>query len=86
LIKTMAAVVQSLDPNLPWAHLISMDSLLAEVLAGERFEAILFAGFAVIAPGIQRRGHEAGRLRLSPVLCQRIAPRRSTRFKALREQ
>jgi hypothetical protein len=61
LIKTMAAVVQSLDPNLPWAHPISMHSLLAEVRAGERFEAILFGGFAVVALGIQPRGHEAGR-------------------------
>jgi putative ABC transport system permease protein len=48
LTKSMAAV-QSLDPNLPLANPISMDSLLAEVRSGERFEATLFAGFAVIA-------------------------------------
>jgi putative ABC transport system permease protein len=49
LTKSMATAVQSLDPNLPLAHPISMDSLLVELRAGERFEAILFGGFAVIA-------------------------------------
>jgi hypothetical protein len=51
--------IAGLEP--PWAHPISMHSLLAEVRAGERLEAILFGGFAVVALGIQRRGHEAGR-------------------------
>jgi putative ABC transport system permease protein len=49
LIKTIAATVESMDPNLPLAHAQTMDDFLAEFSAGDRFEALLFGGFAVIA-------------------------------------
>ena len=49
LIKTIAATVQSMDPNLPLAHASTMDDFLSEFSAGDRFEALLFGGFAAIA-------------------------------------
>jgi putative ABC transport system permease protein len=49
LTKSIAAVVQSIDPNLPLAFVRTMDQILTESRAGDRFEALLFGGFAVIA-------------------------------------
>ena len=49
LTKTIASVVQSMDPNLPLAFVRTMDQLLDESRAGDRFQALLFGGFAAIA-------------------------------------
>lgn len=49
LIKTISGVVQSMDPNLPLAEAKTMDDLLIDSRAGDRFVALLFAGFAAIA-------------------------------------
>ncbi len=49
LNKSIAGIVQSMDPNLPLAFARTMDETLVEVRAGERFEALLFGGFASIA-------------------------------------
>jgi putative ABC transport system permease protein len=47
--KSLAAVIHSVDPDLPMADVKSMDHLLEESLGGERFGAVLFGGFAFIA-------------------------------------
>jgi putative ABC transport system permease protein len=47
--KSLAAVIHSLDPDLPMADVKTMDHLLEESLGGERFGAALFGGFAFIA-------------------------------------
>jgi putative ABC transport system permease protein len=49
LSNSVAAVVQSMDPDLPLGTLRTMDQVLAERLSGDRFTAFLFAGFAAIA-------------------------------------
>jgi putative ABC transport system permease protein len=47
--KSIAAVIRSVDPDLPMADVKSMDHLLEESLGGEKFGAVLFGGFAFIA-------------------------------------
>jgi putative ABC transport system permease protein len=47
--KSLAAVIRSVDPDLPMADVKSMDHLLEESLGGEKFGAVLFGGFAFIA-------------------------------------
>ena len=47
--KSLAAVIHSLDPDLPMADVKTMDHQLEESLGGERFGAALFGGFAFIA-------------------------------------
>jgi predicted permease len=47
--KSLAAVILSLDPDLPMADVKTMDHLMEESLGGERFGAALFGGFALIA-------------------------------------
>ena len=49
LTKSVAAAVQSIDPNLPLAFVRTMDQVLTEFSAGDRFQALLFGGFAIIA-------------------------------------
>jgi predicted permease len=49
LTKSIAAIVQSMDPNLPLAFVRTMDQMLTEWRAGDRFQALLFGGFAAIA-------------------------------------
>jgi len=49
LSNSLAAVVQSMDPDLPLGKLRTMDQLMHERLSGDRFTAFLFAGFAAIA-------------------------------------
>jgi len=49
LTTSMASAVQSRDPNLPLAFVMTMDQILTESRAGDRFQALLFGGFAVIA-------------------------------------
>jgi putative ABC transport system permease protein len=47
--KSIAATIQSLDPDLPMADVKTMDQLLEESMGGDRFSAVLFGGFALIA-------------------------------------
>jgi putative ABC transport system permease protein len=47
--KSIAAVVQSLDPDLPMADVKTMDQILDESMGGDRFGAVLFGMFATIA-------------------------------------
>ncbi|HUN62665.1 MAG TPA: ABC transporter permease [Candidatus Sulfotelmatobacter sp.] len=47
--KSIAAVVQSMDPDLPMADVKTMDQLVDESMGGDRFGAVLFAAFAAIA-------------------------------------
>ncbi|MGA8271373.1 MAG: ABC transporter permease [Candidatus Sulfotelmatobacter sp.] len=49
LTKSIADVVQSMDPNLPLAGVRTMDQILTESRAGDRFSALLFGSFAAIA-------------------------------------
>jgi putative ABC transport system permease protein len=45
----IAAVVHSLDADLPMADVKTMEQLVDEALAGDRFQALLFGGFAFVA-------------------------------------
>jgi putative ABC transport system permease protein len=47
--KSLAAVIHSVDPDLPMADVKTMDHLMEESLGGERFGAVLFGGFAFVA-------------------------------------
>jgi putative ABC transport system permease protein len=47
--NSIAAVVQSLDPDLPLANVRTMDQLLDESMGSDRFGAVLFTMFAGIA-------------------------------------
>jgi putative ABC transport system permease protein len=49
LTKSIAGIVRSVDPNLPLAFVMTMDQLLAESRAEDRFQAMLFGVFAAIA-------------------------------------
>ena len=49
LSKAIADVVQSMDPNLPLGDVKTMEQIKDESLAGDRFEAFLFGGFAAVA-------------------------------------
>jgi putative ABC transport system permease protein len=71
--KSIAAVINSLDPDLPMADVKTMDQLLEDSMGGDRFGAVLFGTFAVIALllaafgiygvmsfGVAQRTHEIG--------------------------
>ena len=47
--QSIAAVIHSADPDLPMADVKTMDQLLEQSVGGERFGAVLFGAFAVIA-------------------------------------
>jgi putative ABC transport system permease protein len=47
--NAMAAIVQKLDPDLPIADVRTMEQLLYERLAFDRFQAVLFGAFAGVA-------------------------------------
>jgi putative ABC transport system permease protein len=49
LAKSIGDSVQSFDPNLPLADVKTMDQIMDESMAGDRFTAFLFGGFAAIA-------------------------------------
>lgn len=49
LTKSISAVVASFDPNLPLGDVKTMDQIMDESMAGDRFTAFLFGGFACIA-------------------------------------
>src|SRR4029450_8103767 len=46
---SVAAAVQSLDPDLPITNARTMDQRGRESLVGDRFMALLFGGFAAVA-------------------------------------
>jgi putative ABC transport system permease protein len=47
--KSIAAVIRSVDPDLPMADVKTMDRILEQSLGGDRFGAVLFGSFALIA-------------------------------------
>ncbi|HTS12320.1 MAG TPA: ABC transporter permease [Candidatus Limnocylindrales bacterium] len=49
LSKSIGDIVQTQDPNLPLADPKTMDQIMDESMAGDRFTAFLFGGFAAIA-------------------------------------
>jgi len=49
LRNTMAAIVTSMDPDLPMADVKTMDQIVDESLASDRFSAVLFGSFAALA-------------------------------------
>jgi putative ABC transport system permease protein len=49
MIKSIAAVVQTMDPDLALNQVKTMDQLVDESLAGDRFATLLFANFAGVA-------------------------------------
>ena len=49
LQKSIAAVIQRLDPDLPMGNVRTMDQVVAQTLVGDRFTTTLFAGFAAVA-------------------------------------
>ena len=49
ITSSIAAVVQSVDSDLPLDRVRTMDQLVDESLAGDRFTTIFFAGFAAVA-------------------------------------
>ena len=49
LTRSITEIVQSMNPNLPLSEVKTMDQIKAESLAGDRFTAALFGGFAAIA-------------------------------------
>ena len=49
MTKSIAAVVRSVDPNLPLDQVKTMDQLVDESLAGDRFSTVLFSSFAGVA-------------------------------------
>jgi putative ABC transport system permease protein len=71
--KSIAAVVNSLDPDLPMADVKTMDQLIDQSTGGDRFGAVLFGTFAgvalllaafgiygVMSFGVAQRTHEIG--------------------------
>jgi len=47
--KSVTAVVQSLDPELPIANVKTMDQVIHDSLQNDRFNTLLFGTFAVLA-------------------------------------
>ncbi len=45
----IGAVIQQMDPDLPMAGVNTMEQIVSERLSNDRFNAVLFASFAVIA-------------------------------------
>jgi putative ABC transport system permease protein len=71
--KSIAGVINSLDPDLPMADVKTMDTLLEEARGGDRFGVVLFGTFGLIALllaafgiygvmsfGVAQRTHEIG--------------------------
>jgi len=49
MVKSIAAAVNSIDPDLPLAGVKTMDQQVSEVLAIDRFGMVLFGSFAAVA-------------------------------------
>ena len=54
VIKSIAAAVNSVDPDLPLAGMRTVDEIVSESLAIDRFSVVLFASFGVL--GLIARG------------------------------
>src|SRR4029434_1494479 len=48
LIKSIAAAVSSVDPDLPLANVKTVDEIISESLAIDRFSVVLFSSFGVL--------------------------------------
>jgi putative ABC transport system permease protein len=73
MTKSIASAINSLDPDLPMSDVKTMDQLLEDSMGGDRFGAVLFGTFAVVALllaafgiygvmsfGVAQRTHEIG--------------------------
>ena len=49
MVKSIAAAVHSLDPDLALAQVKTMDQIISESLVGDRFISLLYGTFAVVA-------------------------------------
>jgi putative ABC transport system permease protein len=49
ITKSVAAVIKSIDPDLPMSDVKSMDQLVSESMRNDRFNTALFAGFSALA-------------------------------------
>jgi putative ABC transport system permease protein len=47
--QSVAAVIRSLDPDLPMADVRTMEQVVAESMASDRFNTVLFGAFAAVA-------------------------------------
>ena len=47
--QSLANVIQALDPNLPMANVRTMEQVVSESMAADRFHTVLFAAFAAVA-------------------------------------
>ena len=47
--KSIAAIIRSVDPDLPMAEVKTMDQMVDQALGGDRFGALLFGTFAAMA-------------------------------------
>jgi putative ABC transport system permease protein len=48
VVKSVAAVVSSVDPDLPLANVQTIDEIVSDALAIDRFSVVLFAAFGVL--------------------------------------
>jgi putative ABC transport system permease protein len=73
LIKSVAAAVNSVDPDIPLANVRTVDEIVSDALAIDRFSVVLFTSFGVLglllaavgiygvmAFGVAQRTHEFG--------------------------
>lgn len=49
VIRSLGAVVRTADPDLPIADVKTMDTIVAESIASDTFNSLLFGGFAAVA-------------------------------------
>jgi putative ABC transport system permease protein len=49
MVRSLGAVVRSVDPDLPMADVKTMDVILSESIAGDTFNSLLFGSFAGVA-------------------------------------
>ena len=47
--QSIAAVIRSIDPDLPMANVRTMDQIIDQTMASDRFNTALFGAFAVVA-------------------------------------
>jgi predicted permease len=47
--KSLAAVIHSIDPDLPMADVKTMEQLVSESMQSDRFNTVLFGGFSIVA-------------------------------------
>ena len=47
--QALANVIQTLDPDLPMANVRTMEQVVSEAMAADRFHTVLFVAFAAVA-------------------------------------